>query len=199
MLISRIAEIYVRLGKLASARQCCEKALNLAYEIHDTRRIRQYWIVLSRIALMIGKLQEAERASLEASRTSTQEFHHQVALVRGIVCLHKRTQTASDQFRNSSAYCRAILTHTATLYEPQYTLATARVGQAVCNSKWADLTQRVDLLTPALAEYRRALDITSAPGAVRDAIRDLELIRAAGIEGLEPVFELLEGALDEQS
>jgi len=30
---------------------------------------------------------------------------------------------------------------------------------------------------------------------IQDAIRDLELIRAAGIEGLEPVFELLEEVL----
>jgi len=29
---------------------------------------------------------------------------------------------------------------------------------------------------------------------IQDALRDLELIRAAGIEGLEPAFELLESA-----
>lgn len=45
-------------------------------------------------------------------------------------------------------------------------------------------------------EYRRALVITSAAGIVREALLDLELIRAAGIEGLEPVFALLEGALN---
>jgi len=57
---------------------------------------------------------------------------------------------------------------------------------------------------PARAGQRRAGEqsylpwcrrITAAPGIVQDAIRDLELIRAAGIEGLEPVFELLEEAL----
>jgi hypothetical protein len=32
----------------------------------------------------------------------------------------------------------------------------------------------------------------AAPGVVRDALRDLEMIQAAGVEGLEPVFELLE-------
>jgi hypothetical protein len=30
---------------------------------------------------------------------------------------------------------------------------------------------------------------------MEDALSDLELIQAAGIEGLEPVFELLESAL----
>ena len=55
----------------------------------------------------------------------------------------------------------------------------------------------VELLTPALTEYRRALENCDAPGVVGDALRDLELIEAAGVEGLEPVFELLEGVLPE--
>jgi len=71
-------------------------------------------------------------------------------------------------------------------------LAAALVGQAVCNLRWAEESERVELLVPALAEYRRALEITSAPGVVQDAICDLELVRVAGIEGLEPAFELLE-------
>jgi hypothetical protein len=48
------------------------------------------------------------------------------------------------------------------------------------------------LLAPALEEYRRALENCAAPGVVRDALRDLELIRTAGTEGLEPAFELLQ-------
>ena len=44
-----------------------------------------------------------------------------------------------------------------------------------------------------------ALDNCSAKGVVQDAIRDLELIRAAGIEGLEPVFELLQSALEDEA
>jgi len=32
----------------------------------------------------------------------------------------------------------------------------------------------------------------AAPGVVCDTLRDLEMILAAGVEGLEPVFELLE-------
>jgi hypothetical protein len=33
------------------------------------------------------------------------------------------------------------------------------------------------------------------PGVVRDALRDLEMIRASGVEGLEPTFELLKSAV----
>ena len=57
----------------------------------------------------------------------------------------------------------------------------------------AEESERAKLLALALAEYQQALEITSAPGIVQDAIRDLELIRAAGGEGLEPAFELLGG------
>jgi hypothetical protein len=72
--------------------------------------------------------------------------------------------------------------HYTRLIQINYTLAFAFVGQAVCTPYWINLTRRVTLLAPALTQYHRALDITSAPGVVRDALRDLELIRAVGIE-----------------
>lgn len=191
-----IGEIYMRQGNLTDARQWYERALTLAREIHDTRRIRRHWISLSRIALMQGIFEEAVQACHEADQTPTQEFRHQLALVQGIVNLHESKLSADGNFSVAIACCREVLTQTATLYEPQYVLATALIGQAVCDPCWSGIAQRADLLIPALVEYRRALDITSAPGVVRDALRDLELIHAAGIEGLEPVFALLEGALN---
>ena len=57
----------------------------------------------------------------------------------------------------------------------------------------AEEGERAKLLALALAEYQRALEICAAPGIVQDALRDLKLIRAAGVEGLERVFELLGG------
>ena len=50
-----------------------------------------------------------------------------------------------------------------------------------------------------LAEHGRAFSNYSAKGVFQDAISDLELIRAAGIEGLEPVFELLESAIEDET
>ncbi|MBN1876356.1 MAG: tetratricopeptide repeat protein [Anaerolineae bacterium] len=116
-------------------------------------------------------------------------------LLLGIVVLYQHDVTAELYFREATNLCRTMLDKTATLYTQRYALATALVGQAVCDLHWPDPAQRAVLLAPALAEYRRALNITAAPGVVRDALRDLELIRAAGIEGLEPVFALLEAAL----
>jgi hypothetical protein len=122
------------------------------------------------------------------------EVNYLAETALGIVLLHQEGASAEEIFASASAECRAMLEKARGLYKPRYALATALVGQAVCNPRWADESQRPDLLAPALEEYRRALDITAAPGVVQDAIRDLELIQAAGIEGLEPVFELLENA-----
>jgi len=58
------------------------------------------------------------------------------------------------------------------------------VGSVVCEPRWAEEGKQAKLLAPALEEYRRALENCAAPGVVQDAFRDLELIRAAGIEGL---------------
>jgi len=124
------------------------------------------------------------------------ETGYQAALALGIVLLHQRDPAAGETFADAVAHCRAMLDKTAGLYAPRYALAAALVGSAVRDPRWAEKGERTDLLAPALAEYRHALEITSAPGIVQDALRDLEMIRAASIEGLEPVFELLEGALE---
>jgi hypothetical protein len=96
-----------------------------------------------------------------------------------------------------AAPCQAMLDKTASLYESRYVLATALVGSAVCDPRWAEEGERADLLALALAEYQRALKNCATPGVVRDALRDLEMIRTAGIEGLEPVFGLLEDYVGE--
>jgi hypothetical protein len=68
-----------------------------------------------------------------------------------------------------------------------------------CGPRWAGEGERAGLLAPALAEYRRALGICAAPGVVHDALRDLEMIQGAGIEGLKPVFELLGDHVDKET
>jgi hypothetical protein len=72
------------------------------------------------------------------------------------------------------------------------------VGSAVCDPHWEEEGERATLLAPALAEYRQVLENCATPGIVRDALRDLEMIRAAGIEGLEPAFKLLQDYADKE-
>lgn len=108
-----------------------------------------------------------------------------------MVLLHQQDPATTDMFEDAASRSRSLLDKTPDLYEPRYALAAALVGQAVCDPRWAEENERAGLLAPALAEYERALETCAAPGVVRDALQDLELIRAAGIEGLEPVFDLL--------
>jgi len=114
------------------------------------------------------------------------------ALALGVVLLHQHDPAAGKTFADAATRCQALLDKTADLYEARYALAAALVGLAVCGPRWAEEGERAELLTPALEEYRRALENCAAPGVVRDALRDLEMIRAAGVDGLEPAFELLE-------
>ena len=124
------------------------------------------------------------------------ETAYQAALVLGIVLRHQGDPDTGETFAGAVAHCRDMLEKTAELYEARYALAAALAGSAVCDPGWAEESQRAELLAPALAEYRRALDNCDAPGVVRDALRTLELIRSAGVPGLEPAFELLQSALE---
>jgi len=171
-----------------------EEALGIACEIGHQQQVSRRLLELGKALVATGKLPVAQRYCTEALGLDVPETSFQAALALGIVLLHQRDLTVEVTFTNAVARCRAMLDMAARMYEPRYSLATALVGQAVCDLRWAEEGERAELLAPALAEYRRALEITAAPGIVQDAIRDLELIQAAGIEGLEPVFELLENA-----
>lgn len=195
--LSRLGDTYLALKNFEYAFKNYEKAKAIFTE--SNKRQKSYALLgLGKLSLAQGNILKSEQyfSTVMAMKVSTTRY--QAALGLGIVRLFLDQSNAKEAFSLTKKYCKSILNRTISLYEIYYILATAIIGQAVCDPNWADPTQRNDLLAPALAEYRRALDITSAPGVVRDAIRDLELIRAAGIEGLEPVFELLEGALDEQ-
>lgn len=186
---------FYTLGQVQQAFQCYEESLLIIREVHDIR-IESYQLLgLCRIRLGVGELQEAYQLGKTVLGFDVPETDYQVALILGIVCLHSSIPQAQAIFTDAIIRCQSRLKNMSRLYKPCYVLAAAHVGQAVCDPRWLNPSERVDLLTPALAEYRYALDITAAPGVVRDALHDLELIRAAAIEGLEPVFALLEQAI----
>ena len=118
-------------------------------------------------------------------------------MILGIALLHQHDSSTGETFSDAGIRCQGMLNKTSGLYKPHYARATVLAGQAVCDPNWKEESKRADLLALAIDEYRQALEICPAEGVVQEAIRDLELIRAAGIEGLEPVFELLESNYDE--
>jgi tetratricopeptide (TPR) repeat protein len=186
---------YRSLGQFEQATKLHEEALAIAREISDRRGESYCLLELGKALLASGKLSEANQRCREARDLDMPQTSYQAALALGIVLLHQRDPAAGETFADAAARCRAMLEKTAGLYEPRYALAAVLVGSAVCNPRWAQENERAGLLAPALEEYRRALENCAAPGVVRDALHDLEMIRAAGVEGLEPVFELLGGAV----
>jgi tetratricopeptide (TPR) repeat protein len=166
----------------------------LAIGIEDVREKSYQLLRLSKALLAASEISQAYKGCKEAVSLDVQSTQPQAKWVLGILHLHRSAPQAYGAFVAAQNASRTVLHETSTLYKPCYTLAAALVGQAICEPLWADEEHRLNLLTPALDEYRHALSIAAAPGIVQDAIRDLELVRSAGIEGLEPVFELLESA-----
>ena len=192
--LNNLGNTYHALGQVERAVKLYEQALPIAREI-GYRLGQSYQLLgLGQALLAAGSFTEARRRCVEALALDVLETSYLAALALGIVLLHQRDEAVGETFADAAARCQALLDKTAGLYEPRYVLAAALVGSVVCDPRWAKESERAGLLAPALAEYQRVLEITSAPGIVQDALRDLELIRAAGIEGLEPVFELLESA-----
>jgi tetratricopeptide (TPR) repeat protein len=193
--LGHLGEAYRAVGQVERALKLYEDALTIIRGAGTRRRESRHLVGLGKTFLAAGRTAEARDYCSEALALDVQVTRYSAALTLGMVFLSQRNPAAVESFTDAAVYSRAMLDRTVGLYEPRYRLAAALVGQAVCDPRWNQESERVELLAPALAEYRRALEITSAPGVVQDAIRDLEMIRAAGIEGLEPVFELLESAL----
>jgi tetratricopeptide (TPR) repeat protein len=186
---------YHDLGQFEQAIKFYEDSLAIANKIDNPSGQSYCLLGLGKTRLATGELSEAHQKCTKARSLEVPETNYQAALILGVVLLHQKVLTANESFVDAITRCRTLLDKTANLYEPRYALATALVGKAICNPQWIKVNKRAELLTPALTEYQHALEICDAPGVVQDALRDLELIRATGVEGLEPVFELLEAKL----
>lgn len=190
-----LGTVYRLSGDIDAAIHAHSQALEIAKETGDSRGIRYQCIGLAKALLLQGRFAEAQRHCHTALKVEMPDIDDAATLVLGMLYLREDRAAASAVFQQVALGCCALLDEAANLHLSRYALATALVGQAVCDAEWSDPGQRPGLLAPALAEYQRALDITAAPGVVRDALHDLELIRAAGIEGLEPAFALLQQAI----
>ena len=189
--------IYHSIGQNQQAIEFLKQALSLAREIGDKMGESASLLELGRASLNVEAFYTAYQYSQQAIALDTTRVNYKANLVLSLILLHQHDVTVGRAFADAVMHSRVALDKSRGAYEPWYTLATALVGQAICDSHWGQKTERAKLLVSALTTYHRALEISSAPGIVQNAIHDLELIRAAGIEGLEPVFELLEGALNE--
>jgi tetratricopeptide (TPR) repeat protein len=192
--LTHLGNSYCSLNQAEEAIDLHKAALSIAAEINDTRAQSLSLLGLGRDMLHLEALDEAQRYCAEARDLNVPELSYQGALALGLTLLCQGDQASTEVFSDASTRCRALLDQTPDSYGPCYALATAQVGQVLSDQRWVEENERLALLVPVLKQYTLALQITAAPGIVRDASRDLELIQMAGIEGLEPMFELLEKA-----
>jgi tetratricopeptide (TPR) repeat protein len=189
--LRNLGQAYYVLKQVERAIRLYEESLAIAREIGYHPEQSRSLLGLGRALLITGELFKANQRCREALALDMPKTSYRAALILGIVLLHQRDPAAVETFADAIARCRAMLDKTAGLYGARYALAAALVGSAVCDPRWSEEDERAGLLAPALTEYRRALENCAAPGVVGDAIRDLEMIQAASVEGLEPAFELL--------
>jgi tetratricopeptide (TPR) repeat protein len=190
--------VFRRLGKIERGINFHNKAAHIAHDVGSLDE-EGLWLYNKGLDyLMLGKIEQAinmfNNSYQIGDKTKDPQLKIASLLRLGIAFLITHDSTAKDVFEDAGNRCREILSHITSFFEPNYALALALIGKSACDPRWQDEGARTKLLVQALTHYQHALEITAAPGIVQDAIRDLELIQAAGVKGLEPVFELLESA-----
>jgi ADP-ribosyl-[dinitrogen reductase] hydrolase len=193
--VSRLGHTHEFFGQVDLAIECYEAALAIANELEDPRGKSHQLLRLSHALLAKGQFSKAAECSHNSRDIEQPETNYRAALLLGIAQLNEHGAIVGDAFRDAAARCQSMLDKTADLCRPRYTLATALVGAAICSPHWANDSKHDELLSSAFAEYRLALKISNAKGVVQDALWHLEMIQTAGIDRLEPIFELLNSAL----
>lgn len=186
--------VFGDLGRIQQSISFHQEALSIAQEMGLSREEGFCLLELGKALLVADDLPAARARCLEALALDMPGTSFQAGLILGIVLLRQHDPTAQETFTDAIARCHILLGRTPDLFQPRYAMAAALVGSVVCDPRWLQESERAELLTPALSEYRRAIKTCAAPGVVHDAICTLEMIQMADVKGLEPVFELLEAA-----
>lgn len=194
--LNNLGRAYHSLGQIGKAVELHSQSLSIAYEVGNRRAESHGLLGLGRTHLSGSNFEQAARYCKQALALDVPETGFLAALTLGITLLHQDNSAAKEGFAKAVDLCHARLNLTEDLYATRYALATALLGKAVCHPDWKENQQLDDLLAPSLAEYRRAIGISAAPGILHDVLCDLESIRAAGVEGLGPIFSLLDSAKD---
>jgi hypothetical protein len=143
-----------------------------------------------------GELDDGAAPLRAARDLDVPETSHLAAVRLGLVLVRAGDEGgAATAFEDAAARCRARLARCARLFGARYALGTALVGTAVAAGAWADEGRRSGLLAPAAAEYRLALGSCAGHGIVTATLEDLDQLRAAGVEGLDPVVAPFRAAL----
>jgi tetratricopeptide (TPR) repeat protein len=183
-LLGIIADATVRSGHLERAIRYYQEALKIAQDVSDKGGMSEQWLGLAYVYHHLGNLAEARRHYQEGLALEFLLTNYRCAILLGILCLEEDQALEAQQHGTRGIdLCRALLDKTPTLVRPLYSLALAYLG----NRQPAD----------ALDTYRRALEVCSATGVVRDALQDVQLLKRASppVAKLADVTQLLQEAM----
>jgi tetratricopeptide (TPR) repeat protein len=200
--LSLMADLCLIEGRAEEAIENRRNGLAIAREIRH-KYVKGYHLQgLGKAYLVTGQLSDAITHCREALTLDLPKVDWRASAILGTALFQQQNYAeARITFQQAEIQCRHILTKTPNLFEPLYTLPFVLVGQAVCDSNWKEPQRRRQLLAPALTEYVNARHgfPAHAPGMIRIALRDLNLLCTAGKDGLALVFKWLEGVLHESS
>ncbi len=184
---------YCAQGRLDQALPYHTEAVRIGKEHRNLRGTSYALLSLGRTQLIKGNIAAAEAALREVKALGFPWLKYLSEPLLSIVGLCQKVVT-TDILIATIQECRARLGREPRLYQTRYVLAIGLLLSTVQDSRWKIPKHREALLMPVLEMYQQALNVTAARGVIAENLQDLELIRAAGIEGLEPVFELLQNA-----
>jgi tetratricopeptide (TPR) repeat protein len=147
--------------------------------------VSKQWLGLAYAYHRLGNFAAARRAYQEGLALEYPLTHYRCVILLGILCWEEGQALEAQQHgRRGINLCRVLLDKTPNLVRPLYSLALAYLGSGQPDE--------------ALATYRRALEVCSAPGVVRDALQDLQLLGRISppVVKLNDVTQLLETARD---
>ena len=178
-----LAVATARLGHLERAIRYHQEALTSAQDVSDKHVVSKQWLGLAYAYHHLGNLTEARRFYQEGLALEYPATNYRCAILLGILCSEEgHVLEAQHHYTRGIDLCRALLDKTPTLVRPLYSLALAYLGNGQPDE--------------ALATYRRALEVCTAPGVVRDALQDVHLLKRLSptVAKLDEVTQLLEAA-----
>jgi tetratricopeptide (TPR) repeat protein len=178
-----LAEAYLSKDEHKKASELLQEALNIAEltERQDNRASILYG--LGRAKHLIGELAEARRCYEEAITLNTPSTSYGCSVMLGIISAQRDDyQCAQTYFILASELCHAALDKTPGLYDAIYKLSIS----LLCTGH----------STEAIDSYQKAIKVCSAPGVLRDELRNLQLVQQIGKppDGLQATIRLLEDA-----
>jgi tetratricopeptide (TPR) repeat protein len=183
-LLGNIADATVRSGHLEDAIPYYQEALTIAQDVSDKGGVSEQWLGLAYVSHHLGHPAEARRSYHEGLALEFLWTNYRCAILLGILCLEEsQVLEAQHYYTRGIDLCHALLDKTPHLVRPLYSLALAYLG----NRQPDD----------ALDTYRRAFEVCSATGVVRDALQDVQLLKRASpsVAKLADVTQLLQEAM----